>query len=462
MNPSLLDRLSAASEQWSNANTSSLVDSIRPIAESLAEQGHRFESSQKFLLQKRSVLTAGDPPHFPNEDYWKLIRFYRKEIETQIKRHSVTSSLLAQIRSSLATAPDVVPLFDECLELLDSVPTQLELLNALRNEIDSLRFEDSTISTLEDQIRELRFHRDQRIQKLQTDSATQMEKEKSQQIRQISDSISEIESKKREIQGKTAEMQVGITRAEEALTGLDSGDFRKGSCRRLQKRELQADLNELFKTSNSKLEDEAKLLSEQLQDAELAIAAAPPLSEWRAAQAKLGRPRGPDCESEIAKLESQVRLRTGEVGPATAATNQINVLIEQNERDLKRFVSHLEMIRGGDSAAAVVEVLKDQKQSLRDAVAGRETEIANLKREHNALESRIQALKQEKEKLVDYASSRAGETPEVRKGKLSGINDAEKIMIRFTTMVLTTPCARTTLIGYIVLLHVLVLFVFVL
>lgn len=133
--------------------------------------------------------------------------------------------------------------------------------------------------------------------------------------------------------------------------------------------------------------------------------------------------------------------------------HEFKTLIESAQAELSRLTQPAATFEGKD---IIVDVLRRQKTELQQLISARETDVANLRRERDALEGRIQSLKDEKAALLDMASSPTSDTAELRKTKM---NYAERILVNLASAILGNPPAKTIAAAYLVMLHILVLFV---
>jgi cell division protein FtsB len=136
-----------------------------------------------------------------------------------------------------------------------------------------------------------------------------------------------------------------------------------------------------------------------------------------------------------------------------AEVEQLKKLIENAQTELSRLTEPTDTFEGKD---IVVDSLKCQKAELQQLISTRESDVANLRRERDALEGRVQSLKDEKAALLDLASSPTSDTAELRRTKM---NDAERIIVSLASTVVGNPRARAIAAVYLVMLHILVLFV---
>jgi predicted nucleic acid-binding Zn-ribbon protein len=502
----VIDSLVASCQKWSSCPLSSLVDSLRVITDDLVQQSHRFDMKQKLLAQKLQSLTADDGAALSKEEHDKLVRMFQTEIELQMKRFADTSAVITRVRESISTLPDVVPLLEQVLRIIDSDPEQAAILDQLRRELDALRFDDSTIEALKNEIRDVELERDQRIQKIQSDSVLLMEVEKSKRIRELSDQIGVAESQKAQVQRASDQLRSEISEGEESMRQLDEADrqsrktfFQESSevehslmvargrldslkssdlssrlaqlrlsFVRLQdelrekearKGALEAELASVDDWSNEALERELQNVEERLRHAENDLSAAPSLSEWQNAQSELkirrriDRSTQKDIASDVARLQQQCTAAQEQVKRGQTEVDQLKKLIESAQTELSRLTQAPATF---DGAEFVVDLLKQQKTELQHAISIRETDVANLRRERDALEGRIQSLKDEKAALLDMASSPTSDTAELRKTKMNG---AERILLNLVIAVFGNPGAKTIAAAYLVMLHILVLFV---
>lgn len=509
----MISALTDALNQIEDYNLEDIVDSLKGIAENLVEQSKRFETSQKLLNQKVLMLDSLNSTNITIDEYGKTIRLYQKEIESQSKRFFEICSVISMSRKHLSKIPNVVPLINDIEKLLEFNPAQNETINSLKRAIDDLKIDDSAIESLEKQINQLKLERDQRIRAIKDASQVKMEEEKATKMRSIADSIKDTEEKKRQIEAILMKVQSEISSIEdekrqlEEHEQLDHTQFIQESCvletelievrRRVD--ELKAtdltgrlsslkfeqeqlettvsemktkleSLNEKLETieksnDNVGLEREVAQLEERLQELEEVTASLPSLEEWQSAQRELkvhievDELHCSEMSNEVARLKIECKNTESEVKRLTESIAQLNAVAEKAESEGKRLDLQLEQLKSGDAESAITDVLKDQRQRLGEINAEKESQIQNLRREQVALEGRIQSLKDEKESLVDLASSKGSDSVEMKRAKLREMSAPERAIVGIVSNILASPCSKVTILGYLVLLHVLVLFV---
>jgi hypothetical protein len=220
----VIDSLVMSCQRWLSCPLSALVGSLRVITDDLVQQSHRFDMKQKGLAQKLQSLPADGAATLSKEEHDKVIRMFQAEIDLQMKRFTDTSVVISRVRESLAALPDVVPLLERVLRVFDADPEQAAVLDQLRRELDGLCFDDSTIEALKTQIRDVTLERDERIQKIQSDSVSLMEVERSKKIRELSDQIGIIDSQKAQVQRASDHLRAEISEAEDAVRQLDDAN----------------------------------------------------------------------------------------------------------------------------------------------------------------------------------------------------------------------------------------------
>jgi predicted nucleic acid-binding Zn-ribbon protein len=502
----VIDSLVVSCQRWSSSPLSALVDSLRVITDDLVERSHRFDMKQKLLAQKLQSLPteAGGP--LSKDEHEKVVRMFQTEIELQMKRFADTSAVISRVRASIPTLPDVVPLLERVLRIIDADPDQAAVLDQPRRELDALRFDDSTIEALKNEIRDVTLERDERIQKIRSDSVSLMEVEKSRKIRELSDQIGAIDSQKAQVQRASDQLRSEISETEDAVRQLDDADqesrkrfFRDSSevehslvvargrldalkssdissrlaqlrlsFVRLQdelrekewrKAALEAELASVGDSSNEALERQLQNVDERLRDAENDLSAAPSLREWQNAQSELkirrriDRSAQKDVAVDVLRLQQQCTAAQDKVQRGEIEVGELQKLIESGQTELSSVTDPTDAFEGKD---IVVDVLKRQKAELQQLISTRETDVANLRRERDALEGRVQSLKDEKAALLDLASSPASDTAELRRTKM---NSAERILVSLTSAVFGNPRARAVAAACLVMLHVLAFFV---
>ena len=406
-----------------------------------------------------------------------------------------------EMRSALERVPDVGKLMEDVEGALNADAKKLELLEAMRNEIDALKYGDETVDKLKKQIDDVKRFRDARIKEVQRRMEGQMEERRNEAVREIEEFVAQSEGKKREMEAILENMRREIEEARDALEGIerkeqeDMGRFVEENGRieealarvreklgALEAVNLAEQLAKLER-SVSNLESECerrKAMLEALADAEQSgdvdaeerhlverirelegdLAAAPSLEQWRSIQAEISTQKYLECSAlqlseNVSRAKSQHQSLTREISRMAEQARETEMLVLSMESDVKRLNEQLVQLQGASNETVVVEVLKEERQMTQETAAARETEIENLRREQMALEARIQSLRKEKESLIDMSQPKES----VKVMRPSSVTPPERILLNLVASIQSNSTVRAVFFVYVILLHILLLLV---
>lgn len=412
-----------------------------------------------------------------------------------------------EMRSALESVPDVGKLMEDVEGALNTDAKRLELLEAMRNEIDALKYGDETVDKLKKQIDDVKRFRDARIKEVQRRMEGQMEERRNEAVREIEEFVAQSEGKKREMEAILENMRREIEEARDALEGIerkeqeDMGRFveengrieealarvreKLGALEAVNLAEQLAKLERSVSNLESECERrkamlEALKLDEALADAEQSgdvdaeerhlverirelegdLAAAPSLEQWRSIQAEISAQKYLECSASqlsenVSRVRSQHQGLTREISRMAEQARETEMLVLSMESDVKRLIEQLVQLQGASNETVVVEVLKEERQMTQETAAARETEIENLRREQMALEARIQSLRKEKESLIDMSQPKES----VKVMRPSSVTPPERILLNLVASIQSNSTVRAVFFVYVILLHILLLIV---
>ena len=417
------------------------------------------------------------------------------------------SDVFAELRGALQKVPDVGKLMGDVECALKTDEKKLELLEAMRAEIDALKYGDETIARIKKQIDDVKRFRDARIKEVQMKVNKQMEERRNEAVKEVEEFVAQAEAKKKDLEQVVEDMRREIeeahgaleemerkedeemdkfmeengrieealarvreklgaleavnlaeklAEAERSLSNLESEcERRKGMLESLKLDEALADAGQ-----SGDMDTEERRLVERIRELEGDLAAAPNLEEWKSIQAEISANKSSEgnlsqMSANVARLRSQHQGLTREVNRLAEQARETEMMALSVESDVKHLNEQLVQLQGASNETVVVEVLKEERRMTQEIAASKETEIDNLRREQMALEARIQSLKKEKESLIDMSQPKEA----VKAMKLPNSGPPERILLNLIASIVSNSTIRVVFFTYLILLHVLLFLV---
>ena len=412
------------------------------------------------------------------------------------------SELLNRVHSGLTNLPDMSAILEKVEKAMNVDPKKLELLEAMRQDVESLKIGDGTIEKIRNQIKEVEQRRDERIKELRITMNEKMDKQKEVAIRGIEQSIEACKNEIDRLQQALACIYKEIDTTKSAIDSLakkereDSEKFendnkfiedeliqvkskldnlesqnlsekkataettlskleRECELRTSRLKALKLDLELASSTRNTELEEELRVLEDKLHELEKDLAAAPTLEQWNQVKLQLNRQETHHHDEnslshELSHLRAQKQRLTNDLLRLTNSVQETNKTAAVSETDIERLRQQCSHLQSNPSEDVIVDVLKEQRQRIQDVVTSKECEIQNLQKERLALEGRIQYLRKEKESIIDMAHP-----SHTSKDTHHSMSPPERLLVRIIGAAVSNNVARAIVLGYLLLLHIL-------
>ena len=170
---------------------------------------------------------------------------------------------------------------------------------------------------------------------------------------------------------------------------------------------------------------------------------------------------------EISKLEKDIINSKNEIQAVYSKIKNVEFQIDQNNLEYSKFNDKIQQIINSKDNESLLEILKLQKNEINDDVLHQENEISKLEKEKGILASRIHNLKKEKEKMINhdlYNNKSIITTNHKSKNKKykNKLQNVQKILLHILMSISNKPIYSLMFLIYLLLLHSLILYMFVL
>lgn len=474
---------------------------FRDVAGAFRERAEGLTTAQQLLDSKTTEPVSDATQPFDIERIRAQIRTLQNEIEQQNSNCEHSVELLQRLRRVIESTSTFSQKCTSVINYFGDFTRKSEIVQELRDGLDTIRISDELIACLEAQVESVRKKTELEIQTYQDNNNAFTEIHKSKEITQIMNDIEQIEEQKSVLSGLISKLHDEVSNAENSINKLGEMDKDNLEEYNQRKNEIEERLNDInqkleyyqshdfsskiqekenalyqlkcniqekekgykflekeIRTLNDdkilSIEYEIKQLQTQQSQMENEITELPSIQEYNEVQSKLKLSEGKSpkaLNSEIAYYETKNVDIEKEIREASFAHRQSQQIYQELTANLNEQRQRKESLNNACDDSLIISMLKEQKLDLVSRQTVSETRLQDLSKEEQSLEAQIQSLKDEKERLLEFLPDSTRRVASVgganRKTKL------DRVMMKFFKLCARHPWLSVVAVIYVLSLH---------